>query len=124
MQDRVWRRAATHPNGKGLEEGIDFKLSTSLTRKLRKSSRYGDAALMECIQCDGLWNRDMKFAAGLVADAGCKRCLAQPPETLTHLHWECPANNGIPVEEVRASQTLRISAAQGLASAGVSGRRG
>ena len=53
VTDDMWREAATHRNGKGLENGVVHNETTLMVRKFSKQKSYSNATALETILCDG-----------------------------------------------------------------------
>ena len=82
-------RAASHPDGQGLEGGALFYPPVSLARALRRQFDFRGAGLVEVLAAGGWWAEDRRKAAGFRTTAVCRRCSAAD-ESIRHILWECP----------------------------------
>ncbi|CAK0812485.1 unnamed protein product, partial [Prorocentrum cordatum] len=92
-QQQLWRQAACHRSGEGLQAGGDlFQLQRHLRRRRRKG-QHAEAAMLETIAVAGIWTRERHRAANLnkEGDDTCARC-GVVIETEEHRYYACPAN--------------------------------
>ena len=92
---KLWKKAAAHHNGKGLEEGADLTSVRKHLARLRKQKRHEEAGALECGVTAATWPR-AKIAAYKDKETPpeeilCHRC-HKAPETDYHRTWECEAN--------------------------------
>ncbi len=99
------KNAATHRNGKGLQDGIDFVTLVHLIRNLAES-RYPLKCALEAIVSAGIWPNARVNSIHPEASAKCDRC-GHPHEDDFHLYWGCPSNAYIEDETVAKTQELR-----------------
>ena len=90
VEMRVWRQAAKHHNGKGLEQGADLTIAKKHIRLLRKKGQHQTAGLLLTTLSGGIWSRRRKAESNLVEDDTCPWC-GETVQTDLHLIWTCPA---------------------------------
>ncbi len=82
-QRAVWRKAAEHHLGRGLEEGVPSMEAARAAKKwLNRRHQKAEAKALDAIICGGLWHGGR---------AGLQRiCRCGKPETPYHRYWTCP----------------------------------
>ncbi len=105
-------RAATHFDGKGIQDGIDYH-NTMIIRSLSKD-RYSYKCALETIIVAGSWPMARVHDINPQADPICTRCGAAPDTTL-HCYWQCAANGQLEDEAVCSTQSLCPAAVEGSA---------
>ncbi len=82
-QRAVWRKAAEHHLGRGLEEGVPSMEAARAAKKwLNRRHQKAEAKALDAIICGGLWHGER---------AGLQRiCRCGKPETPYHRYWTCP----------------------------------
>ena len=91
IRGQLWEGADVHRNGRGLEEGTDFKVMKDHLRSLEDNEEQGKAALLRCIATSATWPLLRKKEAGLILDATCRRC-GEEDEDEFHRIWRCKDN--------------------------------
>ena len=90
----LWKRAALHFHGGGLETGLAWPESTSWLRALRAKSMHAKAALLETILCAGCWSPARRLNAFGASDSythlTCSMCNACLDPDDVHQYWGCP----------------------------------
>ena len=89
---------------KVLEEGADLYAPKALLKRFQHEGRYAEYGLLSAICVGDLWPAARKHEQGTITSPTCPRC-GQAPETLTHRHWQCEANNLIFEPEVVNTQS-------------------
>ena len=100
-----WEHAAGHFSGEGMAGGVDF---TAVKRHLKHYSAHGmeDKYYALCTIASGAcWPRSRKHKEDLLGDPKCIRC-GHSVEDDTHFFWQCPANNLLENEDVKATAHL------------------
>jgi len=87
----IWKRAAKHWGGAGLEEGMDGTVIEKHLRMLGDKGLEGKESLMRKTAVGALWTRKRKFEAGLIDSPTCMRC-KEEDEDEGHRFWRCPCN--------------------------------
>ncbi len=98
------KRAATHYNGKGIENGIHVNSTFAVLRNL-KMNNYNVKCLLETIISAATWPAQRIHDINPEYSNLCPRCKGQP-ETALHCLWTCPSNAFIEDEAVRITQDL------------------
>ena len=70
----VWRQAASHHLGAGLEEGADLTVPRRLLRGLLRRGDEARAGLLRAVLCGGLWPRERSFTLGYGSSDKCPLC--------------------------------------------------
>jgi hypothetical protein len=102
---KVWRQAATHNLGRGLEQGVDWFSSLRNFRFWRRTGQHRDAGIFDCFAQGAVWDRSRKKSSGYLDDPTCTRC-GSAPDSVLHMIWECPANSSIEEPAVAKTQHL------------------
>lgn len=106
VTDHLWRTASLFWCGGGLASGLDCTATFVLHRYLTGvRSSPGRLAMLEAFLAGGYWPEERCYHAGVVDSPACRRCGADCGDAF-HLIWDCPANGGLPFEEVLDSQSL------------------
>ena len=87
-----WRKASTHVDGSGLENGVDTRGFHKRRGWLVRNGLQGKAGLMKAAVAGGLWPAASLGAADDRHDGLCQRCLAEGSEveeTMLHRVWQC-----------------------------------
>ena len=130
LHSKLMQKAATHRNGQGMAEGIDFSYTTKYYRYLYEKGRYKDAGILYALASAGLWPAERRESGSDL----CPRC-GLKNETDYHLIYECTCNidpvrdtiddNGETIEQedtiledrvFRATKRLTKNAKTGLSS--------
>ena len=61
----IWRKAALHRHGKGLESGFDPNVPSMKLKKLTKLGKTQEAGMLKTILTAGVWGLDRQLEAGL-----------------------------------------------------------
>ncbi len=101
----LWREAAKHHGGGGLEKGGDVSTLRKHIIWLNKKGRPLEAALLQTIGSGGAWTESRFAEAGLRTSALCLRCGAAAGTPL-HAYWQCPDNACIDDPAVRDTEHL------------------
>ena len=91
---RLWKTAAKHYSGQGLEQGADLYSARLMVRKLRARGKHGEAGIRLNIVTGGFWTQKRRFDCGLEDSPLCPRCHKEP-ETGFHRIWGCACNEDI-----------------------------
>ncbi len=97
-------RAATHYNGKGIQDGIDFHNSMFIPRTL-KDTQYPLKCALETVLGAGAWPEARINSIHPSHSPACTRC-GCPLDDALHSFWTCPANSSIEEPSVVDSQNL------------------
>ena len=81
-----WTKAATHPLGKGLEQGGELKQSVRYLKKVEVESKPQHRGMALNIASGGYWTGKRSYEAGCRTSAACMRCGADI-EDEAHLYW-------------------------------------
>jgi len=111
IHSRLWSKAARHPDGDGLQGGMDLHSASLAYRSTRKRLGAPFASTAATVQCGGQWPRSRLHSCDTSLDPTCKRCRLEP-ETLPHRIWECPDNENVP--ETHASRKLTTRALEAV----------
>ena len=93
----LWRGAAKHHLGGGLEGGADTNQLKRHIRGLEKRGLHQWAGAIRCCATGGVWGRERLAAANPGISPICQRCDLNVPESDFHRAWECPANASLDV---------------------------
>ena len=88
---KLWKKAAEHRAGQGVQEGVDLSVLVRHLGSLHKNEQRAAAGVLKKAAIAGLWTAERKFAAGLIATPVCPRCRLAPEDEF-HRVWECKAN--------------------------------
>ena len=93
VQANIWRGAAAHYLGRGLEFGVDVTRLVQRIREWRAAGRLEEAALLVTIVAGGIWHGYRRVTCGFIAEddqtAHCVRCNRGLPDTALHRYWGC-----------------------------------
>ena len=93
----LWRRAARHYCGGGLEAGADLTGVSQQLRRLRSKGKFEWFGAILTSVVGAQWPRTRLRDAGIELETiFCQRCGDQVEETLLHRCWQCKANAEIP----------------------------
>ena len=104
------RRAASHYDGLGMLEGIDFHATMALMRSL--SNYYSYKCALESILSAATWPNQRVHECYPHVSSICSRC-GSAPDTSLHCFWQCPENKNIDDEDVSRTQVLIPAAESG-----------
>ena len=94
MERSLWKNAAKHHNGGGLEDVPDIRQAAQYLRRVKKANNHEWHGAMTTVMTAGAWTRDRIEKAGIPIDTNiCQRCGANKVETDLHRCWECEAND-------------------------------
>ena len=93
----LWKEAANHFNGSGLEEGADLVQARRHYNRLKKRGQHSLAGILLSVLSGGYWTNERKAAAFKGLSPLCPRCQKEP-ESALHRFWTCPCNADIPWE--------------------------
>eukprot|EP00959_Pyramimonas_sp_CCMP1952_P180202 3768329-Pyramimonas_sp.AAC.1 len=111
LQVGLWKAAAEHHNGRGLEEGADTTALLSHMRALERKGAYKLRGGLANLSTAGFWSLCRLEQAGVKIESNlCRRC-QRCPETDFHTVWECLGNSLI--EECQGSNHLADQAKAG-----------
>ena len=99
----LWKGAARHYGGAGLQEGADLLDVTRHVAYYRKQGLEREARVLETVVCGGAWFGDRYIGAGRPEMQYC-RCGAE--QTAMHAIWLCPLLDCIDDERIQQSQKL------------------
>ena len=94
ISQKLWKKAAEHIGGEGLQGGADFTVARRYLGWLRRKGKVKEAGLLQTILAGGMWTRKRRHEAGYLTEPVCARC-GRDEETGTHLIWNCQANEQI-----------------------------
>ena len=58
----MWRLAAKHHDGQGLEDGVPIlQPAFAAAKKFRREEKFKEAVMVEAIATGGLWNSRRRF---------------------------------------------------------------
>ena len=103
------QKASEHYNGKGIQNGMDWEISLSLTRALNKPDQYNHKCTIDTIMCGATWPNSRVHEAFPDVSERCVRCGAER-DCAFHCFWECPANENISSDAIQKTQYLRETA--------------
>ena len=101
----LWRKAAEHMSGKGMENGADFFILKKHLLHYQKKGMDDCHQALQVIAAGACWPRTRKLEAGLLGSATCVRC-GHPAEDDTHFFWGCEKNSELRPKEVCKTQYL------------------
>ena len=107
----IWKRAAKHYCGAGLEQGADLTSSRKHCRWWERNAMPGHAALSLTWAQGAMWTRSRKSQCGYNVQELCPRC-NRAVDTPFHQVWECKHNESIDSPWVRDTQRLQARAQQ------------
>ena len=103
----LWRHAATHFDGAGLESGPDLASLTKLRKRMdAQPERRG---LLDAIASGGMWPAARCAAAGYEQPNVCQHCGHSPCDSW-HVYWGCPRHDDSQQPAVQKSQHLKDQA--------------
>ncbi|CAK0800628.1 unnamed protein product [Prorocentrum cordatum] len=88
VRRELWRAAAQHPEGRGLEEGGDPQKLRLNVRRLCRKDHHREAGVLEANALASTWTKARAKAAGCVCDYVCNRC-GLWRDTIGHRLNEC-----------------------------------
>ena len=104
VETSIWKEAASHYMGMGLEKGTpSLEPAKATRRKLVKDGRYKEAAALDKLVCGGAWFHG-RGKAGQEIHRTCHRCGS--PLTAWHGLWSCPHLKQHQAREVQATQWM------------------
>ncbi len=107
------RRAASHYDGLGMHEGIDFHATMAVIRSLSSNQYYYYKCAIESILAATTWPNQRVHECYSHVSPICSRCGSAPDNSI-HCFWQCPANNNIEDDDVSRTQNLIPAAESGI----------
>ena len=96
LQEEIWKKAAKHEHGKGLETGTpSFQAAREAIKYLKKHGYFVEARALEYVLVGFFRDPDNDTPSHL---AICKRCTKSCRATRYHTTYECDDNNAIEAE--------------------------
>ena len=99
------KKASTHRNAKGIEEGVDYSSTFALSRAKYFRNNVSRMAALDTILAAATWPLERVNECYPEVSSVCPRCLNEP-ETDFHTYWSCPCNGDIEDKEVVDTQCL------------------
>ena len=98
IRRQLWKKAALHHNGQGLDIGVYLAPLTSYVRFLRKAGKHLEASILTIAASAGLWTNLRCYEAGYISTGKpvCELCGAFPPDEF-HRIWECIGHQHDPI---------------------------
>ena len=84
---QLWAKAIRHRGGTGIQGPIELGFLRSFVAQLYRKGDAGAAAMLIKEAAGGLWPRERKHAAGLVADPLCDLSDAGVVQDVLHIMW-------------------------------------
>ena len=109
-KNQLWRHAATHYCGRGLQEGGDLTAAKWLRQRLVKDGRKVDAGILDSLVEGATWFGDRFHNADNTYSQACTRCTAGTftgtVENARHAIWTCGDNANCIGNAVQRSERL------------------
>jgi hypothetical protein len=107
----LWRKAAQHRNGAGLQEGVDMTVIKKHLKYFKKKELNAEAGLLTLVAAGGLWPKERKFGTQppMVDNPFCPDCTGEVQDDF-HLFWGCPALGLSKEKEIIKTQRLQHKA--------------
>ena len=93
VQAQLWQKAASHPEGRGAEAGVDFTPLRKHLRWLEKKGWSRTRGALATAACGAAWTAQRCYDCGYGDSPICPRC-GLSAETACHRVWQCTANIG------------------------------